>query len=276
MKTTKNKLYAFGCSFTDANFITRIHPEMDVSWPKWPEILGKKLGLETVNRGESGTGNDSIFHRAVSSIINHHEEKDTICILWTNAWRYKIGEFYFNPRSASRRDYVKNYQHKIERAWMEMIDDDRKGVRESTLYGFLYDYQNLQTLCKQFDIRLVTWCGCSFLNLGRNSKYFSKDIKELIVTWYDVINDDNYPRHGPHGISGYRDQKKFLDEKDIIGWPWVQPLGGNSYSDVIRVGRPTPPRVHHSHLAYSISEKDNHPNAKGHELIAGTFWEHMK
>ena len=278
MKKTKNKLYAFGCSFTDDNYVTRMHPEMDCSWPKWPEILGKKLGLQSVNRGESGSGNDSIYHNAISSIINDHEEIDTICILWTNVWRYRIGQFFFNPRSVAvnAQSRPQSYQQKIERITMEMIDYNRKGIWESTFYGFLYDYQNLQPLCKKFDIRLVSWCGCSFLNLGKNSKNFSEDTRKIIVAWYDAINSNKYPLQGAHGGSPFSNLEKFLDEKDIIGWPFVSDLGGDSYSEIIRSGRPSPPKVHYSRLAYSISEKDNHPNAKGHELIAETFWEHMK
>ena len=36
-------LLAVGCSFTNPNYVSDEHPEMDCSWPKWPEIVGKKL-----------------------------------------------------------------------------------------------------------------------------------------------------------------------------------------------------------------------------------------
>ena len=39
----KNKLYAFGCSYTEKNFHSSIHPKWDCSWPKWPELLTNKL-----------------------------------------------------------------------------------------------------------------------------------------------------------------------------------------------------------------------------------------
>lgn len=276
MKKTKNKLYCFGCSFTDANYKSRSNPEIDCGWPKWPEILGKKLGLESINRGLAGSSNDAIFHRVISSIINNHEEIDTICILWTNIWRYRIGEIHLNPRSASYRDYHKNWQHKIERSTMEMIDGNLKGVQETTFYGFLYDFQNLQTLCKKFNIRLISWCGCSFLNLGPNSKRYSELTKDILIKWHDAVNDNKFPHRGRNGFTSFIDNnKKFIDEKDIIGWPFVKWLGGNSYSEIIRFGPPVYPRTHSSRLEYCISELDNHPNANGHELIAETFWKHI-
>ena len=38
-------LLAVGCSLTDKNFTSMFHPELDCSWPKWPEVVGKKLGF---------------------------------------------------------------------------------------------------------------------------------------------------------------------------------------------------------------------------------------
>ena len=42
----KKILIASGDSYTYPDFKSMPHPEMDCSWPMWPEILEKKLGME--------------------------------------------------------------------------------------------------------------------------------------------------------------------------------------------------------------------------------------
>mgnify|MGYP007000298305 len=54
----KKILLASGCSFTDKNWISDFHPEIDTSFPKWPELLAKKLDMECINLGKSGSGNE--------------------------------------------------------------------------------------------------------------------------------------------------------------------------------------------------------------------------
>ena len=50
-------LLVSGCSNTDKDFYSELHPELDTSWPKWPELLAKKLDMDCVNLGKSGAGN---------------------------------------------------------------------------------------------------------------------------------------------------------------------------------------------------------------------------
>src|SRR6056300_1689822 len=50
----KKILLVSGDSFSDKNFQTFIHPELDTSWPKWPELLAKKLDMECINKDRIG------------------------------------------------------------------------------------------------------------------------------------------------------------------------------------------------------------------------------
>ena len=43
------KLVVSGCSWGDLDFFSQFHPDMDCSWPKWPNILAEKMNLEPVN-----------------------------------------------------------------------------------------------------------------------------------------------------------------------------------------------------------------------------------
>ena len=64
-------LLAVGCSFTSKNFKSKVHPEIDCSFPKWPEVLGNKLGYNVVNLGLSGNSNDRIFKTTQDYLVNN-------------------------------------------------------------------------------------------------------------------------------------------------------------------------------------------------------------
>ena len=53
-------LLVSGCSYTNKDFVSDYHSDMDTSWPKWPEILAKKLDMEVINLAYSGAGNEYI------------------------------------------------------------------------------------------------------------------------------------------------------------------------------------------------------------------------
>ena len=81
-------LLAVGCSFTNKEYQSREHPEMDCSWPKWPEVLGNRLGYKVVNLGRNGGSNDSILRSAQDYMIEN--KVDMVCALWTEPFRFNI------------------------------------------------------------------------------------------------------------------------------------------------------------------------------------------
>ena len=46
------KLIVSGCSYTAKEFLSSAYPDLDTSWPKWPELLGKKLNMKVSVRSE--------------------------------------------------------------------------------------------------------------------------------------------------------------------------------------------------------------------------------
>ena len=96
-------LLAVGCSFTNKNYVSDEHPEMDCSWPTWPEIVGKKLGYEVVNLGTNGAANDNIMRSAQDYMAEH--KVDMVCALWTEPFRLNIHDAYHaNWYAYLRRD----------------------------------------------------------------------------------------------------------------------------------------------------------------------------
>ena len=91
-------LLAVGCSFTNKEYQSKEHPEMDCSWPKWPEVLGNRLGYKVVNLGRNGGSNggsnDSILRSAQDYMIEN--KVDMVCALWTEPFRFNIHDCIFN------------------------------------------------------------------------------------------------------------------------------------------------------------------------------------
>ena len=74
----KKILIVSGDSFSDKHFQTMIHPELDTSWPKWPEMLAEKLDMDCINLGRCGAGNDYIYETLVA-VSYTHLTLPTIC-----------------------------------------------------------------------------------------------------------------------------------------------------------------------------------------------------
>ena len=72
-------LLVSGCSMTDKNFVSEINPEIDTSFPKWPELIAKKLDMDCINLGKCGSGNDYIYSTLLEKIL---EKKDQIGLLF--------------------------------------------------------------------------------------------------------------------------------------------------------------------------------------------------
>ena len=64
----KKILLASGCSYTTHNYNSHYHTDMKCDWPKWPEILADKLGMDCINVGQSGAGQEYIYTSIVNDI----------------------------------------------------------------------------------------------------------------------------------------------------------------------------------------------------------------
>jgi len=84
----KKILIVGGDSFSDKDFRTFIHPELDTSWPKWPELLAKKLDMECINLAKSGAGNDYIYESLLETIQDTDKNRIGLVIAgWSQCQR---------------------------------------------------------------------------------------------------------------------------------------------------------------------------------------------
>jgi len=70
----KKILLVSGCSYTDKNFESIFHPNLDTSWTKWPELLAEKLNMNCVNLGYSGSGNDYVYSSLLDYIVKDNND----------------------------------------------------------------------------------------------------------------------------------------------------------------------------------------------------------
>ena len=82
-------LICSGDSFTDPIFRSAPHPEMDVSWPKWPEIMAKELGMRCINLGRSGSGNEYIYSSLQDAVLKIKDKSriGLIVAAWSQGFR---------------------------------------------------------------------------------------------------------------------------------------------------------------------------------------------
>ena len=85
---TKNKkTIVSGCSWTDRNFFSWQHPEMDTSWKKWDEHVGEYYGWDIINVGKSGASNDFIIDSTLDIMYNVGYTEVERCILALSQWQ---------------------------------------------------------------------------------------------------------------------------------------------------------------------------------------------
>ena len=263
----KKILLVSGCSNTEKDFYSEIHPDLDTNWPKWPELLAKKLDMDCVNLGKSGQGNEYIY----SSILEYITENNTSNIgLIIPAWT-----------QCQRKDYSDGWNMR----WTnKRIDDD--GDVFSWMRKTLNYYISFQIMCERYNLNYlqvqmlspyIDWLkGLKPRDLDpillENPKWTytypgdmdkdNKKIIELIDTYETKINTSKFigwPLSEEYG--GFSLQKRLIGWNDAkfkrdISFNLIKPAIGSKYETM-------------------ISMKDSHPNRLGHELIAEFIYERL-
>jgi len=243
-----SKLLAAGCSWTCANFETRIHPELDCSWPKWPELVIGDWD-EVVNLGRSGSGQDYI----ISTLMNYIMMNDDVShiIIQLSSWyRWITPEGYFHNPTLSLSKHAERARSKLNQFYrptllrMKEIEDFFPTTHRAIqirLNNYLILLSALTELCLYKDIKLIAFQGLHFansklVNIDRFAyKYF---VKHELFHKLDILNNSG--------------------KVEFLNWPFVDTM--SDCMDKIL------PRYEEGN--YRISPFDNHPGEKGHRFIA--------
>ena len=252
----KKILLVSGCSNTEKDFYSEIHPDLDCSWPKWPEILAKKLDMDCVNLAKSGMGNEYIYTTLLRFITTTDKNKIGLVIpAWTQNQRkdYQLKGYWFNQRVDPDGDVF---------SWMRRTLDN---------------YLSFQILCERY-----------------NLPYMQVQMLSPYIDWLDglrprdrdpiKINDPDWRYTYPGNkiidnkrlidmISNYED---LINQKKFLGWPLSHEYGGYSLQKKLIGIRSKETGVYpHINLDTMISQLDHHPNAKGQEVIAEFIYERL-
>ena len=192
----KKILLVSGCSYTDKNFKSIFHPNLDTSWDKWPEILAKKLNMDCINLGYCGSGNDYVYSSLLDYIVQNNENLGLVIPGWTRA---------------VRRSYTKN-KVRFNLRW------DTHGDMDYFIKRSLRYYYSFQQVCKSLNI--------PFKQIHILDPYESAigEEKRKNLSEYTTKKE---------AIKMFMSNSYFdkIDEKHFIGWPVEPKLGGFSMWD---------------------------------------------
>tara|TARA_B100000029_G_C17321863_1_gene868430 strand:+ start:108 stop:887 length:780 start_codon:yes stop_codon:yes gene_type:complete len=257
----KKLLIASGCSFTDENFISALHPEMDCSWPKWPELLAKKLDMDYINLGANGGGNEYIYFSILEEILKIKDKS-------------KIGLVIPAWSQSQRQDFQQNRIPVWKRKRFYSDGDIFAWVRKSMWYML-----SLQMICERYNIPFKQFQMISLFD-GWISGLSKTDAEK----WENRNNPNFKDRYTYPGYNKDVDRKLCLDiileyepyinVENFIGWPIHNLLGGFHIEEkTLRYkGRNHPDDYI---LDLLVSNLDVHPNAKGQEKITEFLYDRL-
>ena len=230
------KLIVSGCSFTD-NYAKTIGLK---EWPIWPELLADSLGMELINLGKSGQGNEYIYSSLLDTVI---KEKNIglVIAMWTEFQRL---DFFINLKRGSHwiaLHFPENEKDRNNISWknkvMEILHERDLGSDKSNIQRSLRIFFMLQETMKNLNMPFYQLVGCCPINRTRNN----------VKTVCEEIIDSPY--------------LNLIDKDTFMGWPIFGEIDGwhidtllDKYKDV------------------RISSDDTHPNRTGHQIISDMFY----
>jgi len=272
----KKILLASGCSMTDSNYVSDTNPEIDCSWPKWPELIAKKLDMECINLGRSGAGNEYIYSTLLDKILEKKDQIGLVMVGWTQC---------------QRKDY-QQWNIWTERRYDP--DGDVFGWLRKTLRYMI----SLQLVCENYNIPYKQFQMINLFDGWTNGLY--KTDQELRKNRNDpkyefqirYPGDRDKDRRTLQKI--LMDYEPYINAKNFIGWPTHFDLGGYCIEDkTIRKTRKELTELWNISLTSKkkereliengyeyykklvISEWDQHPNEKGHQKIAEFLYDRL-
>lgn len=266
----KKVLLVSGCSFTDSNYISSYYPDMDCSWPKWPEVLAEKLDMECINLARNGGGNEYIYSSLFDEI--------------TNGFTDRIGLVIAGWSQCQRVDYQLESHGRWHGSRYNDNGDIFGWVRKS-----LRLFKQLEILCENYNLPLLQFQMINlFMDTLDGLKYSDAEV---------VRNPDLAGKRHPYDGDYDEDRRKIIkliddcNVKNFVGWPiYTRPESAHLWVDDKDVGftveqkilrHPKSPEkevpfIKRLYLERLIDENDRHPNKLGHEKIAEFLYDTIK
>lgn len=265
----KKKLIVSGCSFADDNFQSMSAPDYDCSFPKWPELLAKKLNMDCINLGANGAGNNYIYSTLLEEITRTpKEEIGLVLAAWSQVNREDYQIYVSQQPTFSHQDKF----HK------NMVWRNRRLGRHGDLFYWIKDtlrhYISLENLCKRYNLPYK-----QFQMINSFEGYLNGLWKTDFEIVQNLDNPDFEKKYDYNKVTNndlaiclnlFLEYEKIIDIKNFIGYPPIKYLGGHTIEDktlFLDEGI--------SNKELIISEYDKHPNKLGHEKIAEFIYDRL-
>lgn len=287
----KRLLIAGGCSYTHEGYISIDNTTLNNKgpWTMWPKYFGDKLGLETVNTGNSGISNQTIFHRVMEAILTHKDDVDTVAVLWTEFDRSRFyGIFDWMPISEVyihlkyNLDSGNNESKNIKKS-LDLDDSMIKffkskyfwEVKERFIKACINDsLQCIFTLaeyCKSNGIKYIFAQGLGPLQWPRMNSFIDKLLDESVKRNKLKTDINEYVNLYINNI--WFSNLDNSHKKNIIGWPLDRWINGYTIDDLRYKGqRPFYKKSNN----WNVSQFDTHPDSDSQYLISQIFYKRWK
>ena len=267
----KKILLVAGCSYSNEKFSSVHHPDLDVSWPKWPQLLAEKLDMQLINLSESGAGQEYIYSNIIDRLQTiEHSKIGLVIAAWSTAPRrdYQTESLYLKNKKWT---YDKNDMIQKIKWTNDMYDS--KGCMHYWIDRSLRYYYSLQMVCENLKIPLKQF---QMVDLFKGYLW-----QELISRRTNDIADDKQVPILNKAADLTKEEQDWKEKKEkgylaqIHDSPYYEKINDNF------IGWPTDPRLN----GYSISDKvldnntdriskiDLHPNKQGQEKLARFIYE---
>lgn len=269
-------IYGFGdsCTFEDYELkYKHIKP-----YPKWPEILGNKLNLQSKNFGKPGIGNQQIKDLFIDSLVDFPKPK-VAGFLLSDWQRVKILDFPANSTRfklfkgcAVKKDvceecellgYLKcglshYFENNILKTKLVSIDE----LVYQLLLNNLRTIYQIQEFCRLNNVEYIIVQGLNPIGFQACLEDYVDDIKLVKKLLIQSFIQENYLQK--------------LDKSKIYGFPFLKEIGGydvyDSFKEEDEIGEIDPRGT-----AFNDYNKvDSHPSKLGQEKIANIFYELYK
>ena len=273
-------LIVSGDSCTEPYFYSAVHPDLDFDYPKWPDFVGEHLGMQVINLGRGGSGNEFIYSSLQDILLEIPKKEIGLLIAgWSQSHRedWEVGRREHYPN----KDYATSpWKSKRVASNGNLVHFVRKSLRTYIAFQNLCENNNLPYYHFQmgdlfervlFGLKPTeneTLKGVDY-TINYPEEMFNGDVNKILklLRKYQpyMKNFMGYP-----GIS--EEAQLRLKAENNIPWPFENyPFGYTMHSKVLGSSKEAQIKK-----GLIISEKDDHPNEKGHKAIANFIIQNLK
>ena len=235
LKSSRKKLIAIGCSFTEHYLNNPMSPDFDHNFPRWPQHLADKLDMECVNLGRCGAGNQQISSKFIDTVLSE-KNIGLVVLMWSEWIRQDFqdpanGWYFFHP-------------HK---------DKSRKE-------RYPIDLKSRNSILQYNDPYNLTMKSLRYFLM---SQMLLKDIPYLMIQGTNPLQNMNEKTAFKLVIAAMVESKIFneINPDQFIGWPILKQIGGYTVGDILN-------KIYPERNQLKISAEDHHPNAEGHKIMS--------